>query len=481
MGAIAPGRNVWVELSRGNGFMERIEHDGIWWDPRDPDQRWPGTVRFEPRQGTTLTIRADSEKPEPFGTLREYERIYGVASNGLPITLLHCFDRSSQGSLFTTGRKLEIFANGLITGLHCESTDPSLSLASVRLAHANEWWGQSGFEQVPDVGLPDQAVRYRTKEPTAVYKDRFQVSIRPYATGSFSAHRVLMEESIAFEIKSEKPVPLSDLEEVASACSDFLSIACATLCGIEAFTLLRPRSGDERPRLGQLYTVPHLKHRGEEGHRAMDMLFRFSDMERPETAFAAWFDKMDRLKDARTLYKVGLYGGGYIEHRLLALTQAAEAYHRRFFSGRYMDDERFKADVLVPLSAAIPSNIDASHRDAIKARLRFANEVSLRKRLQELFKAHSAALTILAPDAEKQVSAIVDMRNHFTHYPVPDSHRESKNQAGRDKSLFYLYLLRLLLEACFLTEMGFEQEKIVALVERSDEYSQMARRFRDMT
>lgn len=461
--------------------MERIEHDGIWWDPRDPDQRWPGTVRFEPGQGTILTIRTDSEKPEPFGTLREYELIYGVASNGLPITLLHCFDRSSQGSLFTTGRRLEILANELITGMHCESTDPTLSLATVKLAHANEWWGQSGFEQVPGIGLPDQAVRYRTREPIAVYKDRFQVSIRPYATGSFSAHRVLMEESIAFEIKSEMPLPLSDFEEVASACSDFLSIACATLCKTEAFTLLPPRSSDERPRLGHRYTVPHLKNRGEEGHRGIDMLFRFSDIkERPETAFAAWFDKMDSLKDARTLYKVGLYGGGYIEHRLLALTQAAEAYHRRFFSGLYMDDERFKADVLVPLSAAIPSNIEASHRDAIKARLRFANEVSLRRRLQELFKAHSAALTILAPDAEKQVSSIVDMRNQFTHFPVPDSHREDKNHAGRDKSLFYFYLLRLLLEACFLTEMGFEQEKIVAFVQRSDEYSQMARRFRSM-
>jgi hypothetical protein len=87
--------------------MERIEHDGIWWDPRQPDTTWSGTVRFDQNQGTVLTVRAETDKPEPFGPLRKYELIHGVASNGLPITLINCFDQLSQGSFFTTSKRLE--------------------------------------------------------------------------------------------------------------------------------------------------------------------------------------------------------------------------------------------------------------------------------------------------------------------------------------------------------------------------------------
>jgi hypothetical protein len=42
--------------------------------------------------------------------------------------------------------------------------------------------------------------------------------------------------------------------------------------------------------------------------------------------------------------------------------------------GTPADDSQFNTDVLAALTAAVPSSIDLSHRTAIMARLKFANE-----------------------------------------------------------------------------------------------------------
>ena len=458
--------------------MDHIEYDGIWWHSPEPDHAWPGTVRFDRRQGTVLTVRVDNQKPEPFGPLREYELIHGVASNGIPITLINCFDRLSQGSSFTTSRRLEIYANEMIAGLHCDSADPMLSVVTVRFAHMNEWWGQSGFENDPSVKLPDFAARYKTKRPLVLSEGPFRVSIKPYAIGSFSARQVLIKEQIVFEIESAEPRRLSEFQRITKMCNDFLSVACSALCEIEEFSVVPPRLEGDRPRMGTLHAVPFLKNRERRKSSSAKMLFTFSDIAaRPQTLFAEWLNKTDKLEDARTLYMVGLYGGGYVEHRLLALTQAAEAYHRRFLHDRYMNDAQFETDVLAPLNAAVTSNIDPSHRAAILARLKFANEFSLRRRFRDLFRLHSDTLSILVDEPADYESPIIAMRNEFTHFPVPASGARVA-RANRDAAFLFIWILRLLLEACFLTEMGFTRDEVVGLMRRSDVYRQMSRRFR---
>jgi hypothetical protein len=67
--------------------------------------------------------------------------------------------------------------------------------------------------------------------------------------------------------------------------------------------------------VGTLHTIPFLKSRERRKSASAEMLLRFSDVAtRPGAPFAEWLNKADQLEDARTLYMVGLYGGGYIEH-----------------------------------------------------------------------------------------------------------------------------------------------------------------------
>jgi hypothetical protein len=93
----------------------------------------------------------------------------------------------------------------------------------------------------------------------------------------------------------------------------------------------------------------------------VDMLVRFRDIEdRAPLLFSNWLTHADKLFDPRTLYFAGAYGSGFVETRLLALTQSVEAFHRRYRGGEHMPKKQFKAEVLKPMLAAIPEGTNPS-------------------------------------------------------------------------------------------------------------------------
>ncbi len=178
----------------------------------------------------------------------------------------------------------------------------------------------------------------------------------------------------------------------------------------------------------------------------------------------------------RALYFAGAYGGGFIEGKLQSLTQALEAFHRRFRDGSYMDEELFQRDILEPIIAAIPKQTDDRLRQSIISRLRYANGFSQRQRFKGLFREYAAGLETLVTRPVEFVDPIVDHRNEFTHFD-PDQ-RTTPVEVPPERVLIYNFLLRMLLEACFLETMGLTKDQIVVLMRRSETYRQLSVRFR---
>lgn len=458
--------------------MEPAEHFGIWWDPQNPDEEWAGTLRCDDKGRASLAVTVAADKPSPFPTLRSYKRIQGVASSGKHFTLIDCWDSSTRGSFFIAPRPSEIHANLLIAGIHCDDEDPPLSSVTVRFANAHEWLGRSGFEYDSTLPVSDFAARYRGSLPVVVYDSgETRVSIRASLERSHSASETTMRERVAFDIESTTPRPLSHFQRLVRCCGAFLSVAYSAYCSIDEFTIFPPAEAGALAKIATLHVVPRYKIAAEISRT--DMLFRFSDFEkRAPDLFGAWLSKLDQMEDAVSLYIEGVYGRGFIEHRLVALVQGAEALHRQFMPDRYMKQDDFDNQVFLPMTGAIPASVGASHRAAITSRLEFANEYSQRRRLRELFKAHASVLGLLVRDPLALVSPIVDTRNEFTHFPVPAdvSHRHSV-RPNTERALLYNWTLRLLLESCFLTEMGFSVSEIESFVGRSDTYRQMGQRF----
>jgi hypothetical protein len=90
--------------------MDTFEYDGMWWDPREPEKEWTGTLRFNRTDGARLTVIVPTDKPELFPTLREYDLLLGITTAGKAITLFRSFDSKSRGSVHRVPRRTEIFA-----------------------------------------------------------------------------------------------------------------------------------------------------------------------------------------------------------------------------------------------------------------------------------------------------------------------------------------------------------------------------------
>ena len=169
------------------------------------------------------------------------------------------------------------------------------------------------------------------------------------------------------------------------------------------------------------------------------------------------------------------YGKSFLELKLLALAQAAEAYHRRVYEGqdRYMAPAEYEKDVLPQLQAAIPATLQQSHRQALSNHVKFGNEFSFRRRLTAFFEEHEVALAVVVPSPGDWIARIVDYRNSLTHHPV------ASNPPGVDRPALVRcnYVLRILLELCFLKSMSIGSSEILALASRSSRYGQIRERF----
>ncbi len=228
--------------------MDSFQHDGVWWDYRDPRRKRVGTLRFDPVKGARLRLIVPSDKPDLLPKLESYDLIHGRTTDGIAVTLFRCFDISTQGNWSTAPRPVEVLANALIVGFHCEESDLLLVSASVSFRHLNEWWGRTGVRLDTTVRHPDFAARYTSEPLTDIHDDgRFRVSIRSFCAYSISGHEAAMREEVRIEITAAVPAPLSAFQRVIQACGDFLSIACWDVCDTREVSVVAPTQDPHRP------------------------------------------------------------------------------------------------------------------------------------------------------------------------------------------------------------------------------------------
>jgi len=156
---------------------------------------------------------------------------------------------------------------------------------------------------------------------------------------------------------------------------------------------------------------------------------------------------------------VGAYAnpGMYGHQHFMAIVHAIEAFHRHARHGFYMSPDEYES-IAQKISSCIPA-LTESHRAALKSRIRYGNEFSLRKRLNELAGELTPTLkALVADDLSLLISRVVDTRNYFTHWVVDAAHPPMNDaelpDAARRMSKF--------LSLVFLREIGLPPEVIHA-------------------
>ncbi|MFI5253428.1 MAG: HEPN domain-containing protein [Bacteroidota bacterium] len=156
----------------------------------------------------------------------------------------------------------------------------------------------------------------------------------------------------------------------------------------------------------------------------------------------------------------------YLNNKFLNYTQALESFHRLLFDGNYVKNENeFNELIFKPLMEAIPSITTKDHKNAIIARLKYANEYSQRKRLRELLSRSEPVMTLFIHDFNEFIEQIVSTRNHFTHF---NKNSLNSNILKKSDLLYATHRLRILLETCLLQEIGLPIERIEKIYRRND-------------
>jgi hypothetical protein len=138
----------------------------------------------------------------------------------------------------------------------------------------------------------------------------------------------------------------------------------------------------------------------------------------------------------------------------LSLLQALEGFHRAIFAGIYMADVDYEK-VKKALGDAIPPNVNSDHRAALRSRIRYGNQVSLRKRMNGLLDwlpARVRQLALGSPDAFP--GPWIDTRNFFTHWD-----KELEQNVLTGQALYEANVrLRILLRVVYLHFVGVDPQ-----------------------
>ena len=135
------------------------------------------------------------------------------------------------------------------------------------------------------------------------------------------------------------------------------------------------------------------------------------------TALIQWFEIYDTVAMPSQLAQSVLNSEGLWLHvEFLSLMQALEGIHRAVFPGIYTSPDRYE-EIKQALSSAIPKSVEADHRDALKARIKYGNEISLRRRLDTLVQRFSPPLRQRILGDEGIIpQSWVETRNYYTHW-----------------------------------------------------------------
>jgi hypothetical protein len=177
---------------------------------------------------------------------------------------------------------------------------------------------------------------------------------------------------------------------------------------------------------------------------------QFKDISKRLGVFLArWFEVRDGLAPVLDQYFASSYTPMvYLSQYFLNAVTALEVFHRRRRPDTYMPQAQFD-NVLRGLVRAIPSQVRKDHRSAMKGRMQYLNEHSLRKRLESLLREQHVLSALASEGPQAFVRKVADTRNYLTHH---DDRLRKKAATGED--LLHLgNMLMTLLECCILEEL----------------------------
>jgi hypothetical protein len=441
--------------------LEKPEYKGTWWLPEKPSTIISGSLQFEANGRIVLQLLGaltDAKQPRP----QSVPLILGKSTDGEPITLYGCIQTNTHFGIEGV-RTSTFYVVGVLIGAHYEKPE-SIVFGSIAVTfpQLDVWIGVTGAS----VDFPNRhtLVITRNSSPivTAVLRDA-KISMGFQLAESIGIGEISVKYAPSITIEVTTEIQLKKLLDLLGHLRNFFALAaCHPVYpeSIDGFsetqkTVLTDGKSFRHPIKivyhGVNWDVPH------ESVNMRGMLFELRDVRSEfETLMKNWFDKTQLLEPVFETYFGTMYNPGmYLHHKFLSLVQCVESYHRRAVRNCELPPDQAEKRTQEILESA-----PDVHKEWLKNKLRYSNEPTLRKRLQELLSSYP-----FLKFEDKDVEDVINTRNYLTHYD-----ENLKALAANEQRLSELSMrLSALTEAILLTELGFSPDKVKSVMEHIGE------------
>jgi hypothetical protein len=437
---------------------------GKFWMPEQPERIMLGRLQCS-RDGMNLSLEDPDARERPvaealkawFETPEQRPCILGKTSDGLPCSLF---------KVLPSGH-----VHFVLIGMHAKAIDEVRALrAYTKCSHLLSFVWRTFFE-IEQEWLEDKKhsvnITYSpaSKIDVRIEHEKSAICFRGSAGWTASRERHVFCASESLDIIPDEPQTLEWFVRTLHRICNLLSLLTDEIVAPVQFRFtidgkdsdnsllyqpIRPASGDE-DRVAVMFSLEQVQGRLE---NILDKWF---------SADATLCEAIGLFLDARFARGLSLYT------QFPMLAQSVEAFSRATCAAEYLTKEAYEP-IRQALVAAIPKSVGPDHREALKSRLRYLNEFSLRKRVETLFSTlQQPTAALVCDDRDVFIEEVVNMRHYLSHRT--DELRES---ALEGISFYWtceqlMILLRLLL----LKHLGIDEEVVVERVKNGNRTSQV--------
>ncbi|MFZ6875612.1 HEPN domain-containing protein [Undibacterium sp. Di27W] len=403
---------------------EDTSFTGKWFLPQlDNSPHLAGTLTWGDRCAElSLNGTFTPQRGAIFGDeVHDYTAVHGVTTGSERVSLLSAMQVGKNVSIGAGGfaESERISSNFLVVGAHV--TEQSLySEVSIRVPGLELWIGRSGVTQtiIPQTTDCPSSVVYHIEH---LREEIIQIPAI-FGTLSFGfEHRYSGDRiseihariSCHMTIRPDEPQCINWFLDQFGKASTLLSFLAGVSMAEDQISAKLSGTNESVAVLVNLRMTQTCKYKSRH-----DFFMLRNDMgEALEPVIQNWFEQYDSIATPSQLALSVLNTNDLWSHiEFLSLMQALEGFHRAVSTGLYTSEEEYKA-IHDSLCMAIPDGIGSDHRDALKSRIRYGNEISLRKRLDSLASRlpDSLRVVILGNGGSIPRSWVVT-RNYYTHW-----------------------------------------------------------------
>jgi len=273
---------------------------------------------------------------------------------------------------------------------------------------------------------------------------------------SFSAETVN-----SIELEGENHFPYEKGRQVLDEFKAFLTLALDRPVIFDAIRGRLPDSDQKFPdgraitRHVEFYqtTDEHTAATSKEKRNEDRIPFFLQPIERSAQAFQAFRKIYRENRMALDFFFSQTYGSqSYINQQFADMVHGLEGLHRGLRGGTFMDPIDFNSTVLPALISGIPRGIEPELRQALKKRLEFGNEYSLRRRIKDMARFHHEYASGCLGPVSDFADAVTEMRNRLAHA----SGSEPPNRETVTRYFILLHRVRLLFQLELFHHLGFD-------------------------